>query len=56
MFVGVAVGFELAHELAAASEPPIEDPLGGETSGIATSGAASSAAQSPKDQSSTEEH
>jgi hypothetical protein len=56
MFVGVAVGFELAHELAAASEPPVEDPLGEEPSGVATGGATSGAAESAKDQSSTEEH
>src|ERR1700691_714850 len=56
MFVGVAVGFELAHELAAASGLPVEDPLGGKTSGVATGGAASGGAQSPKDQSPTEEH
>jgi hypothetical protein len=56
MFVGVAVGFELAHELAAASEQSIQDPVDGEPNVVATSGAASGAAQSPKDQSSTEEH
>ncbi|HEY5285944.1 MAG TPA: hypothetical protein VIJ50_02445 [Solirubrobacteraceae bacterium] len=57
MFVGVAVGFELAHELAAASEPVVEDPVGGEPSRVATTGgAASSGVVSPKDQSSTEEH
>jgi hypothetical protein len=56
MFVGVAVGFELAHELAASSEPLVEDSVGGEPSGVATGGAASSGVQSPKDQSSTEEH
>jgi hypothetical protein len=56
MFVGAAVGFELAHELAAASERPIEDPMGGEPNGIATGGAGSGEAQSSKDQSSTEEH
>ncbi|HTA98277.1 MAG TPA: hypothetical protein VK730_11635 [Solirubrobacteraceae bacterium] len=55
MFVGVAVGFELAHELAA-SEQPVDDPLGREPSGVVTGGAASGGAQSPKDQSSTEEH
>jgi hypothetical protein len=56
MFVGVAVGFELAHELAAASGLPGEDPLGGKPSEVATGGAASGGAQSPKDQSPTEEH
>ncbi|HTC60524.1 MAG TPA: hypothetical protein VK691_10460 [Solirubrobacteraceae bacterium] len=56
MFVGVAVGFELAHELAAESEPLVEDPLGREPSGVATGDAASSGAHSPKDQLSTEEH
>jgi hypothetical protein len=33
MFVGVAVGFELANELAAVSAPPAEDSLGGQSSG-----------------------
>lgn len=56
MFVGVAVGFELAHELAAASEQPIEYPVGAEPSVVATGGTASGGAQSSKDQSSTEEH
>jgi hypothetical protein len=57
MFVGVAVGFELAHELAAASMQPIEEPVGGEPSGVATGDtAAAGGAQPSKDQSSTEEH
>ncbi len=56
MFVGVAVGFELAHELAAGNESPTEDLVGGEPSGVVTGGAASGRAQSPKNQSSTEEH
>jgi hypothetical protein len=55
MFVGVAIGFELAHELAAVSEV-VEDPIGGEPSGVDTGDAASSGVASPKDQSSTEEH
>jgi hypothetical protein len=54
MFVGVAVGFELAHELAAASEPPSDNPVGGEPRGGATIGGASGR-ESPKNQSSTEE-
>jgi len=56
MFVGVAVGFELAHELAAASVPPIEDPASVEPGGVAPGDAASGGAQSPTNQSSTEEH
>lgn len=56
MFVGVAVGFELAHELAATSEPPTVDSAGGESRGGATGDGAPSGWESPKNQSSTEEH
>ena len=56
MFVGAAVGFELAHELAAAGERPIEDPLGSGPSGVDMGDAASDAGQSPKNQPPTEEH
>ncbi|HEY3970587.1 MAG TPA: hypothetical protein VGL79_04225 [Solirubrobacteraceae bacterium] len=55
MFVGVAVGFELAHELLAASEPAVEDSVGGESEVEARSGAPGGW-ESSKSQSSTEEH
>ncbi len=53
MFVGVAVGFELAHELAAGSQSPVENLAGGKSRGIATGGGASGGGESPKNQSST---
>jgi hypothetical protein len=56
MFVGVAVGFELAHELAGASEPPVEGSDGGESRGEHPVAARPADGRLPKPQSSKEEH
>ena len=55
MFVGVAVGFELAHELADASEPPTEYSGDGASDQGESGRAEAGDRRSQKNQSSTEE-